>query len=230
MNTLMEFIRTCPKMDTAQHYNAKADSALKKAEDLRELGFRYMASRLSQKARTEARLNSLAKEKYTRITSVDIQNFLNKKAAFYSWQNRGKDEKDVTLQEFEKMIGGITGQRLQEYSGLFSSRTTWSPYSPSDTTASNILFANTTDLLSDQPGKIGRFMWIETRVDDYGQVPPEPVLQALRAEKKKNLFDYFTIASVNSIQDPVLLGRIDGLNDRYFLFQWGEDVALDDLI
>lgn len=78
---------------------------------------------------------------------------------------------------------------------------------------------------------IGRFEWKEERVEDYEGLPPAPVIKTFKEHKARKVFDYFTIASVNSVPDPLLLGRIDGDDDnRWFIANWGTDVCLDDLI
>lgn len=90
--------------------------------------------------------------------------------------------------------------------------------------------AHTIHASSNDPKKIGKFVWEEVKVGEYGGVPPTEVLEAFEMHKERNCFDYFTISSVKGIPDPLLLGRLNGSEARYFCAQWGEDVALDDLI
>lgn len=78
--------------------------------------------------------------------------------------------------------------------------------------------------------------WVEAAVAKYKGIPPDDVLGKLEEAKKAGAYDYFTIATVDTrltktpIRDPLLLGRINGSTDRYFLAQWGDDISLDDVI
>lgn len=81
-----------------------------------------------------------------------------------------------------------------------------------------------------QGGDINAFEWCEVAVEHYAGIPPMNVLRKFKEEKEKNVFDSFTIASVNAIRDPLLLGRVTGSENRYFIAQWGDDVKLDDVI
>lgn len=93
------------------------------------------------------------------------------------------------------------------------------------------IYERTCDYDKSDPETIGRFEWKEERVEDYDGLPPAPVIETFKEHKARKVFDYFTIASVNSVPDPLLLGRIDGDDDnRWFIAQWGEDVCLDDVI
>lgn len=79
-------------------------------------------------------------------------------------------------------------------------------------------------------GDVNRFQWEEVTVERYAGIPPTKVLLKFKAEKEKQVFDYFTIASVNAVRDPLLLGRIESSDKRWFIAQWGDDVALDEII
>jgi len=93
------------------------------------------------------------------------------------------------------------------------------------------IYEKTCDYDKHDPETIGRFEWKEVPVEEYEGLPPAPVLETFKEHKARKVFDYFTIASVNSVPDPLLLGRIDGDDDnRWFIAQWGKDVCLDDLI
>ena len=93
------------------------------------------------------------------------------------------------------------------------------------------IYEKTCDYDKYDPKTIGRFEWKEERVEDYEGLPPAPVIKTFKEHKTRKVFDYFTIASVNDIPDPLLLGRINGDDDnRWFIAQWGKDVCLDDLI
>jgi hypothetical protein len=90
--------------------------------------------------------------------------------------------------------------------------------------------AATEDHSTTREGTIGKFRWTESPVEQYAGIPPLNVLHKFKDEKAKNVFDYFTIASVNAVRDPLLLGRIEDSSNRYFIAQWGDDVSLDDVI
>ena len=89
---------------------------------------------------------------------------------------------------------------------------------------------DTCDRLSTKENTIGQYAWEEVPIATYNGIPPENVLLVLKEQKEKELFDDFTIASVESIKDPLLLGRVNGVQERFFLAQWGSDVTLDDII
>lgn len=80
-----------------------------------------------------------------------------------------------------------------------------------------------------------------TRVESYlGQhndgdstevtMPPTAVLQEMSKAKKAGLFDSFSIIHVCKVQDPILVGQINGSNDLYFIAEWGDDISLQELV
>ncbi|GAF68945.1 unnamed protein product [marine sediment metagenome] len=106
------------------------------------------------------------------------------------------------------------------------------PYSLAGTKSANTeTFREVTcDYNDTKEGTIGKYEWEEIPISEYSSLPPKGVLEELNKQRKLNCFDYFTIASVNAVKDPLLLGRLNGSADRYFLAQWGEDISLDDVI
>lgn len=60
-------------------------------------------------------------------------------------------------------------------------------------------------------------------------LPPMDVLKKMEAAKKEGLFDSFAIIHVAKVQDPILVGGIDGSQDMYFIAEWGDDISLSDL-
>ncbi len=86
--------------------------------------------------------------------------------------------------------------------------------------------------------------WIQpvyTRVQMYDKVPPTNVLESLRKAKELDCFDYFEILTLGQARhveyiplpqpkDPVLFGRINGSDNRYFIDQWDDDVAIEDIL
>ena len=80
---------------------------------------------------------------------------------------------------------------------------------------------------------------LETTIEKYvGQnhdennftLPPGDVLEKLAVAKKSELFDEFTILHVKAIPDPILLGKIKGEKDRFFIAEWGNDITLTELM
>jgi len=70
-------------------------------------------------------------------------------------------------------------------------------------------------------------------IDKYQQIPPVHVLNALSIARKMDLFDRFEIGKIDwikEIKDPIVFGRIDGCEDRFFISQWDDDVKIEDLL
>lgn len=110
--------------------------------------------------------------------------------------------------------------------------TPWVPFSvqPGVELYSEPLSIRTNDYHKTEEGTIGKFWWDEKNIDQYTSCPPKEILEKLKIHKERNVFDYFTIATVKHISDPLLLGRISNVQDRFFIAQWGEDIQLDDII
>jgi hypothetical protein len=76
--------------------------------------------------------------------------------------------------------------------------------------------------------------WVETLVSRITDCIPTNCLQILKSWKEKNIFDYFTVATVKEnhrpLNDPFLIGRIKEDSNRYFLCQWGDDINIDNII
>lgn len=90
--------------------------------------------------------------------------------------------------------------------------------------------AITVDIASTDPESVGAFIWQEERINETRHVPPEDVLLTLQGVKASKAFDYFTVAYLEKFPDPLLLGRLDGMKERFFIRQWGDDIVLDDVI
>jgi len=72
-----------------------------------------------------------------------------------------------------------------------------------------------------------------TAIKDYTAVPPTAVLEALEAAIGVGCFDAFEIASiawVKHVPDPILFGRVQGCEDRFFVAQWDDDVKIEDIL
>lgn len=72
---------------------------------------------------------------------------------------------------------------------------------------------------------------IVEEIKDYEKVPPDDVLDKLKAAKEKGCFDTFHIAYIRKVKDPILFGKIDDFKNLYFFVaQWGDDVKIEDII
>lgn len=72
--------------------------------------------------------------------------------------------------------------------------------------------------------------WHERTLDSSSHLPPPKVVEAIKIHQDRKVFDYLTIACVLNVPDPIVFGRLNDSDDRFFIAQWGEDVCLDDLI
>lgn len=71
------------------------------------------------------------------------------------------------------------------------------------------------------------------KIAEYGEVPPADVLDKVKEAKERKCFDYFEVAKVETVQvrpDPIIFGRIKGVNDRFFIAQWDNDVKIEDIL
>jgi len=72
-----------------------------------------------------------------------------------------------------------------------------------------------------------------TSLKDYPSVPPIESLNALEDAIQRGCFDTYEIASiewVKKVPDPILFGRINGCDDRFFIAQWDDDVKIEDIL
>lgn len=70
-------------------------------------------------------------------------------------------------------------------------------------------------------------------VSNYAEIPPPHVLRNLKEAISDGCFDKFEIAKIEwikEIKDPILFGRIEGCNDRFFIAQWDDDVKVEDIL
>lgn len=231
MNNLMELVSEGERFTKI---NEKADKALDKSRDLFDLGFRDLANSLKEKAEAQMRLNELVKYNYICLTKKKIQKFLDNKAAAY---NKGSQRmgqlRDQTMSAFQQYAAHLstilTSPNVNEVGSPIYYGGAWDG-SIAPQMGDEIMAASTCDAMTTKPGTIGRFVWTETRLENYKTLPPDNILTTLKEHKARNVFHYFTIASVNEINDPLLLGRVHGCDDRYYLAQWGTDIALDEVI
>lgn len=69
-----------------------------------------------------------------------------------------------------------------------------------------------------------------TPLADYGQVPPDSVLEALEVAQNRKCFDSFEVAHIVTVKDPILFGRVAQCPDRFFIEQWDNDVKIEDIL
>lgn len=69
-----------------------------------------------------------------------------------------------------------------------------------------------------------------TPVENYSEVPPAPVLEAMEVAVDRKCFDKFEVAHIINVKDPILFGRITGCPDRFFIGQWDDDVKIEDIL
>jgi hypothetical protein len=62
--------------------------------------------------------------------------------------------------------------------------------------------------------------WVETPIETYLYIPTAEVLSSLEKAQSRNIFDYFTVATIEKSKDPILLGRIEGSEKRFFIGLW----------
>lgn len=229
-------------------------NVLNKAAQLEELGFKDAAIELKAKALKTLRLAKLTEFKYIKITTEMIQKFLDRKAEQYNKEHPIEKSAESPRYIFSTGINGL-GSALGGITFFNSSETAMQQIAaqqqyaaPANTFIAfdnpNIgnglsigvsgvryipsMMARTNDFTT---GKgIGQYKWLEQDIKQLKKLPPDNVLNKLATEKERNLFDYFTVARLEELPDPLLLGRIDGSEDRFFIAQWDNDITLDELI
>ena len=72
-----------------------------------------------------------------------------------------------------------------------------------------------------------------TKIENYDKIPPAHVLDAIERAQKDKVFDYYEIAHIRwieEVKDPIMFGKIDGCDDRFFIAQWDDDVSIEELM
>lgn len=68
-------------------------------------------------------------------------------------------------------------------------------------------------------------------IKDYKHIPPDHVLESLKAAKERECFDTYHVAYIRKVKDPILFGKINDFKNLYFFIdQWGDDVKIEDII
>lgn len=221
------------------NFTYNVDEKLRAVSELENLGFTKVAAEKKSELENQSKVNKLSKQGYIKITDGNIKKFLIMKVEKYNKSH--KPYKNETIRDIvpspylnmeeraeeRRRVGRITRETTGSY-GYPSVEPrrggdSLQKYNPN-------IHKITNDYYSRKPGTIGQFCWAEHEISDYPTIPPKHVLDRLKEEKEKNLFDYFTIGSVEELPDPILFGRLFYNKDRYFIAQWGTDITLDDLI
>lgn len=249
MSDLMELVNECSA--AADHPASRQPTET--IDRLLDLGFTKASDKLLQESWRKVQLYRIGQEKYPVITNAKIGAFLDRKVEAYNKEHKPKKRAksdDFTAETANLEIQMLSAADLlehpqawvQQYNaaqrrffngdlGAWNGASTPPPTGPLDYghLGHGLLITRETCDYRNSDG-IGKFIWQETTLADYAGIPPDHVLQMLRNVKDKTIFDYFTIAQVNEVKDPLLLGRLNGHADRWFLSQWGDDVSLDDVI
>jgi hypothetical protein len=72
-----------------------------------------------------------------------------------------------------------------------------------------------------------------TALEIYQDVPPAEVLQKIREARELKCFDRFEVLTLEAQEvtpDPVIFGRIEGDDNRYFVAQWDDDVRIEQIL
>lgn len=72
-----------------------------------------------------------------------------------------------------------------------------------------------------------------TPLERYEKVPPGEVLTKLKEARAMGCFDRFEVAHVvarKEVPDPIVFGRVDGCEDRFFVAQWDSDIRIEDIL
>lgn len=234
MADLMELVNTC-EVAMGGIKTDKAESAMSRISELKHLGFNKAAGLISDALNPKMRIEKIAFHKFICISEKKIQDYLNRKADEYNkkWTRAtggGAMGHMLVGNSFAIPVnsnvwlgGGLAG---------ISSPTPPRQETPQEYTSYDTTYYDVPTMHSgiSAEGTIGHFRWIELHTKDYEKIPPKEVLTRLKEVQEMEVFDNFTVAEVNQVKDPLLLGRIRGSKDRYFIAQWGDDVSLDDVI
>lgn|SRR3990167_8004891 len=252
-NGLLELIDMCEDAEKVSFIPEK----MARITELKVLGFSGIADRLMNEESKKEKLHRIGEEGYIKITDQKIGDFLDRKVLAY---NKTHKKKETLLDQatFDRVTGhtymstrdmmGTPGaiypmdysisERANAYQQRMyedSMRIAMMPHmiynewhTKEHAADMHSISRETCDRMRSEG--IGQYIWKENRLADYKDIPPRKVLDVLKSVLSLQIFDYFTIAEVNEVKDPLLLGRLTDCKDRYYLAQWGDDVTLDDLI
>lgn len=223
--TLLEILNGCQPSDYP--YNQfEEDKNLDKASELESLGFTEVATKMIKRMEMIHKLGKTAQYNYIRVAPTRIQEYLKMKAERYNAEHPSKknDEDnfdDDPLDYIRMMDRALT----RIWQGHMSTRTI-----TNESSNSGSFSEPTNDYMTNDENTIGQFKYTETPISEYKDIPPQDTLDALKEHRGRNIFDYFTIGKVSHVPDPILWGRIEGCEDRFYICQWGDDITLDDIL
>lgn len=238
MKTLMELVDKCKPFEYS--YTKDIEELFLKAEELKQLGFRNASEELLEKVDKNHKLKEISKLGYLMISPKKIKAYLKMKVARYNKEHR--NDPKVTSDGFSINFNGGFSPLYLSVDGNCSFVTlddavikaiVDAEQAKNDAKQKEETFdEHTCDYHKTDKNTIGRFMWTETPVKDYKDVPPANILEIMKDHVRKGIYDYFTIASVSHVVDPILLGRVYGCEERFFIpkCQWGDDIQIDDLV
>jgi len=174
---------------------------------------------------------------YLRITRQQIEAFLERKVKAYNEQEDVVNRKMAREKKKDKNGGLITisgwGQGFVINGNMIYGidPTIYNGEKPVEPFRQDIRIQKEThDYQEAGKSLIGKYVWLEQPIENVKAVPPEFALERLQAAKDSGVFEYYTIARLESLPDPILFGRIEGSEDRFVIAQWDNDITLDDLI
>lgn len=202
--------------------------------ELAGAGFQAALDNLKQKKAERVRLAKIAEHGYLYFDEAKITRFLERKVAEYREACKRHDKKKPANNEMDSIEpNGL----FRAYMQMPSMRSMYAvdpvhylEDEPKQTQRKGIITINKDTCCRQLSEGTGRFVWTETPIETYKGIPPTDVLEKARLAIGHTCFDYMTVAEVNEVKDPLLLGRLKGDSRRWFIAQWGEDVKLDDVI
>lgn len=235
--TLLELVETGVK--ASDFYN-KTDENIERATQLEKLGFHNLAAEIFNKVSLKDKLDRISKMGYIKIPYRNIEDYLDRKVKRYNrehsvnninstrsgffsgghifinstLQPQNFNSQDFFMRALNDPLTNFLGMRQSiknDYEIEKIERITCDYHNPSNKT-------------------IGKFVYIEIPISKYKDLPPAEILDELKVHQSRQAFDYFTIAKVSSVHDPILFGRVDNVSDRFYCCQWGNDISLDDII
>ena len=94
----------------------------------------------------------------------------------------------------------------------------------------NYLTQRDIDFFREDIRKHGKDIRID-KIEDYGSLPPDDVIEQLKQAKDKKIFDEFVILSIIKVKDPILFGKVEGFKELFFFIaQWGDDVTFAEIL
>lgn len=196
-----------------------------RAKSLKESGFDASAKQISD----QIRLQRINEKGFLSFGAKDVLKYLNERAAIYDKFNKDvfKERSDggvLTISDSMFVTGTVTGTVWASNGTIFGI--------PAPTYKKEKIEPE--QIRSDRTKDDMQFVWREVEVSQYEAIPPAEVTAALKKVKDLGLFDYYTVAKVDfekaQLKDPLLLGRIEGSDQRYFIAQWDNDVDIRDLL